>query len=167
MASTSTRPPSEVILAGVDRVVFGVPAEGKDKVLPILDKGIYLLAADESGVLAALDRDDRPEVRRLVAATMRGGRGYAVKVANPGGPTFWKRGRRGAHRDLDTPLPGGDSAVREALFAFAPDALGPSCGTARMMLYSEKNPQKPDTKTLDAAVLAHIAQDFEPFRQQP
>ena len=68
---------------------------------------------------------------------------------------------------LDTPLPGGDSAVREALFAFAPDALGPSCGTARMMLYSEKNPQKPDTKTLDAAVLAHIAQDFEPFRQQP
>ena len=74
--------------------------------LPILDKGIYLLAADESGVLAALDRDERPEVRRLVAAAMRGGRGYAVKVANPGGPAFWKRGRRGDHRDLDTPLPG-------------------------------------------------------------
>jgi formylmethanofuran dehydrogenase subunit A len=29
-----------------------------------------------------------------------------VKVANPGGPAFWKRGRRGDHHDLDTPLPG-------------------------------------------------------------
>ncbi|MDP1961995.1 MAG: hypothetical protein Q8K93_07325, partial [Reyranella sp.] len=31
--------------AGVDRVVFGVPSEGKDKVLPLLDKGASLLRA--------------------------------------------------------------------------------------------------------------------------
>jgi formylmethanofuran dehydrogenase subunit A len=74
--------------------------------LPILDKGIYLLAADDADLLAALDRDDASAVPRLVAAAMRDGRGWAVKVANPGGPAFWKRGRRGDHRDLDTPLPG-------------------------------------------------------------
>ena len=31
--------------AGVDRVVFGVPPEAKDKVLPLLDKGAALLRA--------------------------------------------------------------------------------------------------------------------------
>ena len=31
--------------AGVDRVVFGVPSEGKDKVLPLLDKGAALMRA--------------------------------------------------------------------------------------------------------------------------
>ncbi|MFM8805239.1 MAG: formylmethanofuran dehydrogenase subunit A [Planctomycetia bacterium] len=77
--------------------------------LPILDKGVYLLAADDAHVVTALDRDrdgqgDR-EVQRLVAQAVQAGRGWAVKVANPGGPAFWKRGR-GDHRDLDTPLPG-------------------------------------------------------------
>ena len=31
--------------AGVDRVVFGVPPEGRDKVLPLLDKGAQLMRA--------------------------------------------------------------------------------------------------------------------------
>jgi alkanesulfonate monooxygenase SsuD/methylene tetrahydromethanopterin reductase-like flavin-dependent oxidoreductase (luciferase family) len=31
--------------AGVDRVVFGVPPEAKDKVLPLLDKGAALMRA--------------------------------------------------------------------------------------------------------------------------
>ena len=31
--------------AGVDRVVFGIPPEGKDKVLPLLDKGAALMRA--------------------------------------------------------------------------------------------------------------------------
>ena len=30
---------------GVDRVVFGVPPEAKDKVLPLLDKGAALMRA--------------------------------------------------------------------------------------------------------------------------
>jgi len=74
--------------------------------LPILDKGIYLLAADNADVLVALDRDDHDAVKRLIAEAVRTGAGWAVKVANPGGPAFWKHGRRGDHRDLDTPLPG-------------------------------------------------------------
>ena len=78
--------------------------------LPILDKGIYLLAADNADVLAALENDrggaGGREVQRLVTAAMHAGQGWAVKVANPGGTVFWKHGLRGDHRDLDTPLPG-------------------------------------------------------------
>lgn len=74
--------------------------------LPILDKGIYLLAADRVDVLAAAARNDGRELRRLLAAAVQAGGGWAVKVANPGGPVFWKHGRRGDHHDLDTPLPG-------------------------------------------------------------
>ncbi len=31
--------------AGVDRVVFGAPADAKDKVLPVLDKGVAAMRA--------------------------------------------------------------------------------------------------------------------------
>ncbi len=74
--------------------------------LPILDKGIYLLAADEESTVAAIDRNDLPEATRLISNALYDGKGWAVKVANPGGPSFWKYGRRGDHHDLDTVLPG-------------------------------------------------------------
>jgi formylmethanofuran dehydrogenase subunit A len=74
--------------------------------LPILDKGIFLLAADETATLSALSRNDQGEIRRLLERSLHAGDGYAVKIANPGGPAFWKRGRRGDHHDLDTPRPG-------------------------------------------------------------
>jgi formylmethanofuran dehydrogenase subunit A len=73
--------------------------------LPILDRGIYLLAADRADVLAALSRADARETQRLLESIVSAGRGWAVKVANPGGAAFWKHGRRGDHHDLDTPLP--------------------------------------------------------------
>ena len=73
--------------------------------LPVLDKGIFLLAADRGDVLAALARADARETGRLLAGILSAGRGWAVKVANPGGAAFWKHGRRGDHHDLDTPLP--------------------------------------------------------------
>lgn len=56
--------------------------------LPILDKGIYLLAGDETAVLAALVKNDDALVQRLLAHTITHGRGWAVKVANPGGSVF-------------------------------------------------------------------------------
>ena len=83
--------------------------------LPILDKGIYLVAADDEAVLAAAARDDARELERLLGETITTGRGWAVKVANPGGPAFWKRGRRGDHHDLDTQLPGLPTTPRQIL----------------------------------------------------
>jgi len=83
--------------------------------LPILDKGIYLLAADDAAVLDALCRDDARETERLGGAAIAAGRGWAVKVANPGGPAFWKHGRRGDHHDLDTRLPERSITPRQIL----------------------------------------------------
>ena len=94
--------------------------------LPILDKGIYLLAADDADTLDALAARDGPRCEALLAAKVRAGRGWAVKVANPGGPSFWKRGRRGDHHDLDTPLPDRQVTPRQILerLARAVRALG-------------------------------------------
>jgi len=73
--------------------------------LPILDKGFYLLAADDAELLTALDGNDPATIKRLIGDAVGRGGGWGVKVANPGGPAFWKQSR-GDHRDLDTPLPG-------------------------------------------------------------
>jgi Trypsin-like peptidase domain len=51
-------------------------------------------------------------------------------------------------------------AVFEGFYAFAPDALGPQCGTVKLTLYSEKDPGKGDTKTVDPAILEKIGKDF-------
>ncbi len=83
--------------------------------LPILDKGIYLLAADDAAVLDVLARDDAAETDRLLSGAIAAGRGWAVKVANPGGPSFWKHGRRGDHHDLDTLLPDRTVTPRQIL----------------------------------------------------
>jgi formylmethanofuran dehydrogenase subunit A len=83
--------------------------------LPILDKGIYLLAADDAPVIAAIARNDARETARLVGACIAAGKGWAVKVANPGGAAFWKHGRRGDHHDLDAVIPGHELTPRQLL----------------------------------------------------
>jgi hypothetical protein len=55
-------------------------------------------------------------------------------------------------------------AIYEGLYVFDPGALGPSCGTAKLVLYSEKAPDKGDTRIIDPAILQQIWQDFAPYR---
>ncbi len=55
-------------------------------------------------------------------------------------------------------------AIYEGLYVFDPGALGPHCATARLMLYSEKEPEKGDTRVIDPKVLQRIWQDFAPYR---
>jgi hypothetical protein len=57
-------------------------------------------------------------------------------------------------------------AVAEGLYAFDPSALGPGCGTVRLELYSQKAPNKPDTRVVDPTVLEQIWQDFAPHRTE-
>jgi len=83
--------------------------------MPVLDRGIYLLAADHADVVAALERDDASATAALLGEQIAAGRGWAVKVANPGGPVFWKHGRRGDHHDLDATLPGSSLSSRRFL----------------------------------------------------
>ena len=55
-------------------------------------------------------------------------------------------------------------AIREGLYVFDPQALGPHCKSVKLMLYSEKEPGKPDTRTVDPQLLERIGQDLAPYR---
>ena len=52
-------------------------------------------------------------------------------------------------------------AVYEGLYVFDPAALGPGCGTVTLVLYSEKEPAKADTRVIDPKTLQQIWRDFD------
>ena len=51
--------------------------------------------------------------------------------------------------------------VYEGLYVFDPAALGPECGTVTLVLYSEKEPEKADTRVVDPKLLQQIWQDLD------
>jgi S1-C subfamily serine protease len=55
-------------------------------------------------------------------------------------------------------------AIREGLYVFDPQALGPHCKSVKLVLYSEKEPAKPDTRAVDPQMIERIWQDFAPHR---
>jgi hypothetical protein len=55
-------------------------------------------------------------------------------------------------------------AIHEGLYVFDPGALGPQCGSVKLVLYSEKEPAKGDTRVVDPKVLEQIWQDFARYR---
>jgi S1-C subfamily serine protease len=58
----------------------------------------------------------------------------------------------------------GSNVMYEGLYVFDPAAVGPQCGTVKLMLYSEKDPDKPDTKVVDAKIVQQIWADFASYR---
>ncbi len=58
-------------------------------------------------------------------------------------------------------------AVHEGLYVFDPQALGPHCRSVTLVLYSEKEPAKPDTRVVDPQVIERIWKDFAPYRIPP
>jgi hypothetical protein len=58
-------------------------------------------------------------------------------------------------------------AVYEGLYVFEPAAIGPHCGTVKLTLFSDKAPEKGDTRIIDAKLLQQIWDDFAPFRATP
>ena len=50
-------------------------------------------------------------------------------------------------------------AISEGFYAFDPAALGPACGTVSLELYSEKAPQKADTRPVPPATLQQVWRD--------
>jgi S1-C subfamily serine protease len=52
-------------------------------------------------------------------------------------------------------------AVYAGLYAFDPAALGPGCGTVTLVLYSEKESAKADTRVVDPKTLQQIWRDFD------
>jgi Trypsin-like peptidase domain len=55
-------------------------------------------------------------------------------------------------------------AIREGLYVFDPQALEPTCKTVKLVLYSEKAPEKQETRVVDPRVIERIWQDFAPYR---
>jgi S1-C subfamily serine protease len=55
-------------------------------------------------------------------------------------------------------------AIYEGLYVFDPGALGPHCASVKLVLYSEKNPEKAETQGVDAKVISQIWRDFALYR---
>jgi hypothetical protein len=51
-------------------------------------------------------------------------------------------------------------SLYEGLYAFDPAALGPGCGTVSLELYSEKAPDRADTRVVAPATLRQVWSDF-------
>ena len=52
-------------------------------------------------------------------------------------------------------------ATYEGLYTFDPAALGPGCSTVTLVLYSEKEPAKADTRVIGPTILQQIRRDFD------
>ncbi len=57
--------------------------------------------------------------------------------------------------------------IHEGLYVFDPGALGPHCGTVRITLFSEKDPEKGDSRVVDPKIVEQIWDDFAPARPSP
>jgi S1-C subfamily serine protease len=57
-----------------------------------------------------------------------------------------------------------NDAIYEGLYVFDPGALGPQCASVTLVLYSEKEPGKADTRVIDPKVVQQIWDDFAPYR---
>lgn len=61
---------------------------------------------------------------------------------------------------IERPVP--DRApIREGLYVFAIDALGAHCPSVRLALYSEKEPNKPDTRTIDPKLFQQVTKPLQ------
>jgi hypothetical protein len=58
----------------------------------------------------------------------------------------------------------GDNTIYEGLYVFDPAAVGPQCGSVKVVVYSEKEPEKGDARVVDPRVVEQLWQDFEPYR---
>ncbi len=56
------------------------------------------------------------------------------------------------------------NVIREGLYVFDADALGPRCGTVTLSLYSEAQPDRADTLTPTRTIIDQLWNDFAPYR---
>jgi hypothetical protein len=54
-------------------------------------------------------------------------------------------------------------ATYVGIYSYPPDAVTPSCGKVTLQLFSEKQPDKPETKDLDRKSIDRVWDDFRPF----
>jgi len=67
--------------------------------------------------------------------------------------------------DVHNPFVNVTDATYEGIYSYPYEAISPNCGAVTLELFSEKEPNKPVSKTLDPKTVSRIAIDFEPFRK--
>lgn len=64
---------------------------------------------------------------------------------------------------IEQPLSETES-IAEGLYVFDPAAIGPHCGEVSVVVSSVKQPERPDTRVVEPAVIRRIEQDFQSGR---
>jgi len=59
---------------------------------------------------------------------------------------------------------GETSVIYEGLYVFDPDSIGPRCSAVKLLISSEKEPARPDTRVVDPKVVQQVWQDFAAYR---
>jgi S1-C subfamily serine protease len=54
--------------------------------------------------------------------------------------------------------------ISEGLYVFDPSAFGPDCASVKLVLYSEKAPEKGETRLIDPKLIQQVWQDFAKYR---
>lgn len=52
------------------------------------------------------------------------------------------------------------NVVYEGLYVFDPASVGPECSAVKLVLFSDKDPEKGDPRVIDPKVMQQVAQDF-------
>ncbi|HXD72297.1 MAG TPA: serine protease [Vicinamibacterales bacterium] len=52
--------------------------------------------------------------------------------------------------------------LAEGLYVFDPSAFGPQCGTMKLDIFSEKAPEKAETRVVESGIVQRILEDFAP-----
>ncbi len=53
--------------------------------------------------------------------------------------------------------------ISEGLYVFDPGAFGPQCESVKFVLYSQKDPERGETRVVDPGIVQRISQDFAPY----
>jgi hypothetical protein len=54
-------------------------------------------------------------------------------------------------------------ATYVGIYSYPPDAISPACGKVTLQIYSEKEPEKAESKDLDAKTVDRVWNDFRPY----
>lgn len=89
---------------------------------PILDKGCFLLFGNNHYVLRQIAAKEPERLRAFVAWILSAGKGYAVKLVNPGGVEVWKQGGDNID-ELDAKVGHFDVTPRQIIVSLAQTAV--------------------------------------------
>lgn len=127
----------------------------------------------------------RPQLRETFMSAL--GRGLAASGGGYGGPAhlkyktdFYRMRLLCGGKEVEPIHPGKDATVVNAhnafvnvtdatyvgFYSYPAEAIQPSCGEVALELYSEKEPDKPNKKVLDAKSVERVWSDFQPYFAQ-